>query len=250
MTILVAILIGAVVGLLLGFLGGGGAIMVVPALVYIMQTDAHAAKGVALIIVGINAAIGGILALRDKRADGMTAAVFGSAGMVTAYLGAVVAKDIPDNYLLIAFSVLLLVIAFFMYRGTTKTAPATTTPQQRPLWQVAAVGSLVGLVTGILGVGGGFIIVPALVLLVSLPMRTAVGTSLLIITMNSAASLLGLRDSSFDWQLVAALLGGAIPAMLVANRYGGLVDQTKLRRGFAVFVTLVAVFMLVDNALH
>lgn len=250
MTLIAPMLIGAVVGLLLGFLGGGGAIMIVPALVYIMQTDAHAAKAVALIIVGVNAAVGGSLALRDKRADGSTAILFGSAGMVTAYLGARLAKGIPDEWLLVAFSVLLLVIAFYMYRGTTKTNAAENVPSVRPRWQVVVVGGLVGLVTGILGVGGGFIIVPALVLLVNMPMRTAVGTSLLIIMMNSGASLLGLLDSTFDWGLIAALLGGAIPAMLVANRYGGIVDQQKLRRGFAMFVTAVAVFMLADNLLR
>ena len=244
------LLIGAAVGLLLGLLGGGGAILIVPALVYLIHTDAHAAKVVALMIVGINAAIGGALAWRDKRADIVTALLFGSSGMVLAFLGARVAKQIPDDYLLVAFSLLLLVIAVSMYRSTTQQTPAAGDSPPRPRWHVVVVGAGVGLVTGILGVGGGFIIVPALVLLVNMPMRRAVGTSLLIIMLNSAASLLGLLGEQFDWSLIASLSLGAIPAMLIANRYGGMVNQHILRRGFAVFVTLVACGMLAEILLR
>jgi len=249
MTLVAPIIIGAIVGLLLGFLGGGGAIMIVPAMVYILHGDEHVALATALIIVAVNAAIGGALALKDGRADGSTALLFGASGMLTAYGGALVSKHIPGQYLLIAFSLLLLTIAFFMYRGTLNTA-AEPVVQARPRWHIVVVGALVGLVTGILGVGGGFVIVPAMVLLVGMPMRRAVGTSLLVITINSLSSLMGHLDTAFDWMLIALLLTGAIPAMAVANRFGGAIDQRKLRRGFAIFVTLVAVLMLTESLLR
>lgn len=248
MSIAAPILIGCVVGLLLGFLGGGGAIMIVPAMVYILHADEHVALATALIIVAVNAAIGGVLAWRDRRADMPTALLFGASGMMTAYGGALISKHIPGSYLIVAFSILLLVIALMMYRGTMGTATESV-PVIRPRWHIIVVGAVVGLVTGILGVGGGFVIVPAMVLLVGMPMRKAVGTSLLVITINSAASLLGHLDTAFDWTLIALLLGGAIPAMTVANRFGGAIDQIKLRRGFAIFVTCVACFMLVETVL-
>jgi hypothetical protein len=141
-----------------------------------------------------------------------------------------------------------LVIALLMYRGTMGTATEPV-PVPRPRWQIIVVGAIVGLVTGILGVGGGFVIVPAMVLLVGMPMRRAVGTSLLVITINSGASLLGHLDTAFDWTLIGLLLSGAIPAMTVANRFGGAIDQQKLRRGFAIFVTCVACFMLAETML-
>jgi uncharacterized membrane protein YfcA len=249
MTFIVPIFIGAIVGLLLGFLGGGGAIMIVPAMVYVLHADEHVALATALIIVAVNAAIGGGLAWKDGRADVSTAFVFGASGMLTAYGGALVSKQIPGQYLLVAFSLLLLTIAFFMYRGTMRTADDPVT-LARPRWQIVVVGALVGLVTGILGVGGGFVIVPAMVLLVGMPMRRAVGTSLLVITINSLSSLMGHLDTAFDWMLIVLLLAGAIPAMAIANKFGGAIDQHKLRRGFAIFVTLVALLMLYESLLR
>jgi len=249
MMTIVTLFIGAIVGLLLGFLGGGGAIMIVPAMVYILHADEHVALATALIIVAVNAAIGGTLAWKDGRADLTTALLFGASGMLTAYGGAIVSRQIPGQYLLVAFSLLLLTIAFFMYRGTLK-SPGEATVVTRPRWQIIVVGACVGLVTGILGVGGGFVIVPAMVLLVGMPMRRAVGTSLLVITINSVSSLMGHRDTPFDWQLIGLLLGGAIPAMTIANRFGGAINQIKLRRGFALFVTVVACFMLAETLLQ
>ncbi len=248
MSIAAPILIGCIVGLLLGLLGGGGAILIVPAMVYVLHADEHVALATALIIVAVNAAIGGGLAWRDGRADMRTALLFGGSGMVTAYGGALISKHIPGTYLLVAFSCLLLVIAVVMFRGTMGSA-AERTAVIRPRWHIVGIGALVGLVTGILGVGGGFVIVPSMVLLVGMPMRKAVGTSLLVITINSVSSLLGHLETAFDWTLIASLLGGAIPAMTLANRYGGAIDQLKLRRGFAIFVTCVSLFMLAETLL-
>lgn len=239
-----AAIIGAIVGLLLGILGGGGAVLIVPSMVYLLHVDEHVALATALIIVGTNALLGGFMAWREGRTQFTTALIFGASGMVTAYIGARISRLIPGDVLLIAFSVLLLVIASLMFRGNDALKETTT---QRPLWHIVAVGALVGLITGTLGVGGGFLIVPAMVLLVGLPMRQAVGTSLIVIAINSAASLLGHLDTAFDWSLIAFLLAGALPSIAVSGTIAKRIPATQLRRSFAIFITIVALLMLGEN---
>lgn len=248
MHIFIELIIGALVGTLLGLLGGGGAVLIVPSMVYILHIDEHVALATALVIVGLNALIGGTLAWRQGRTEVRIALIFGLSGMVTAYVGARISKLIPGDILLVAFSVLLLVIASFMFRRTASdNAPPAPT---RPRWHIVAVGAGVGLITGTLGVGGGFLIVPAMVLLVGMPMRQAVGTSLVVITINSAASLLGHLDTPFDWGLIAVLLAGAIPCVALSGRLGAYVPADKLRSAFALFITCVAVAMLAENIYH
>ena len=246
-TFAVAALIGAFVGMSLGLLGGGGAVLIVPSMVYLLNVDEHVALATALIIVGINALVGGLLAWHDGRTQIKTSLLFGASGMLTAYIGATLSRHIDGRILLTVFSIMLLIIAVLMYRGN-KNLTQSDTP--RPLWLIIAVGAGVGLITGTLGVGGGFVIVPSLVLLVGLPMRIAVGTSLLIIAMNSSASLLGHLDTAFDWSLIAALLIGALPAMAVSGPISKKINQDKLRQYFAIFITVVALFMLGENMLH
>lgn len=241
---LLAVIIGAVVGLLLGILGGGGAVLIVPSMVYLLHVDEHVALATALVIVGTNALLGGFMAWREKRTDIATALIFGASGMATAYLGARLSRNIPGDMLLIAFSILLLIIATLMYRGNSNLQQAETA---RPRWHIIGVGAIVGLVTGTLGVGGGFLIVPAMVLLVGMPMRQAVGTSLIVIAINSAASLLGHLDTPFDWSLIALLLLGALPSIALSGSIAKRISQEQLRRGFAIFITIIAVLMLAEN---
>lgn len=246
-TFVIAAFIGAFVGLSLGLLGGGGAVLIVPSMVYLLGVDEHVALATALIIVGINALFGGVIAWRDGRTQIQTALLFGASGMMTAYVGALLSKNIDGRILLTVFSVMLLIIAMLMYRGNKNLKQSEA---RQPLWLIIAVGAGVGLITGTLGVGGGFVIVPALVLLVGLPMRTAVGTSLLVIAMNSSASLLGHLDTAFDWGLIVSLLVGALPAMVASGPLGKKIDQDKLRQSFAIFISVVALFMLGENILH
>lgn len=246
-TFVVAVLIGAFVGLSLGLLGGGGAVLIVPSMVYLLGVDEHTALATALIIVGINALTGGVIAWRDGRTQIKTALLFGASGMTTAYVGALMSRNIDGRILLTVFSSMLLIISFLMYRGNKH---LTQSDAPRPLWIIIVVGAGVGLITGTLGVGGGFVIVPSLVLLVGLPMRMAVGTSLLVIAMNSSASLLGHLETPFDWALIASLLAGALPAMVASGPIGKTIDQDKLRQSFAIFIAVVAVFMLGENILH
>jgi uncharacterized membrane protein YfcA len=141
---------------------------------------------------------------------------------------------------------MLLVIARVMYQGNN--TPQQVATQARPLWHVLLIGASVGLVTGILGVGGGFLIVPAMVLLVGLPMSEAVGTSLIVIAINSGASMLGHLDTPLDWSLIMWLLVGAVPSILISARISPHISPKRLRYAFAIFVSVVAVIMLVENA--
>jgi uncharacterized membrane protein YfcA len=140
---------------------------------------------------------------------------------------------------------MLLVIARVMYQGNNN--PQHTTIQVRPIWHVFLIGASVGLVTGILGVGGGFLIVPAMVLLVGLPMAEAVGTSLIVIAINSTASMLGHLDTVLDWTLIMWLLVGAVPSIIISGRLSPHIPQHRLRHAFAIFVSVVAVVMLAEN---
>ena len=245
MAIIGAVVIGTIVGLLLGLIGGGGAVLIVPSMVYILHIDAHVALATALVIVGVNALIGGIFAWRAGRTHIRTALPFGLAGVMTAYLGARISRLIPGDILLIAFSCMLLIIARVMYQGNN--TPQQVATQARPLWHVLLIGASVGLVTGILGVGGGFLIVPAMVLLVGLPMTEAVGTSLIVIAINSAASMLGHLDTPLDWTLIMWLLVGAVPSIIISGRLSPHIPQNRLRHAFAIFVSVVAVVMLAEN---
>lgn len=245
MVIFVAMLIGIIVGLLLGLLGGGGAVLIVPSMVYILHVDPHVAFATALVIVGVNALVGGVIAWRAGRTRTQTALLFGCAGIVTAYLGARISRLIPGDVLLIAFSCMLLVIARVMYQGNATPQPVVT--HTRPQWHILLIGASVGLVTGVLGVGGGFLIVPAMVLLVGLPMSEAVGTSLLVIAINSGASMLGHLDTPLDWTLIGWLLVGAIPGIVISGRISPLISPKHLRHSFAVFVSIVAIIILSEN---
>jgi uncharacterized membrane protein YfcA len=140
---------------------------------------------------------------------------------------------------------MLLVIARVMYQGNT--TPQHVATQARPLWHVLLIGAIVGLVTGILGVGGGFLIVPAMVLLVGMSMSEAVGTSLIVIAINSGASMLGHLDTPLDWTLIMWLLVGAIPSILISSRISPHISPSRLRHAFAIFVSVVAVVMLAEN---
>ena len=257
-TVTLAISLGVLIGLALGALGGGGSILTVPALVYLLGEDPHAAIGSSLVIVGLNALVGAWLHMRDGHVKLKTALLFGASGIVAAYLGGRLSQLLPSPVLLTLFALLMIVVAALMLRGT-KEAPngadgrgsVEETSGQVPdfKWpRVLAGGLAVGFLTGFLGVGGGFLIVPALVLLLSMDMRDAVSSSLIVIAINSGAGLLGhLSDSSLNWTLIAPLAAGGFVGLLVGTRVASKLPARMLRQGFAVFVILLGVTLLIIN---
>jgi hypothetical protein len=243
---MLAILLGGAIGLSLGMLGGGGSILTVPALVYVLGQDPHAAVGASLIIVGLNAATGAWMHRRAGHVRLRAAALFGGVGLAAAFIGARLSKLAPAALLLVLFALLMIVVAAFMLRGGVAQSGAD---EAAPIWWKILLGGLgVGFLTGFLGVGGGFLIVPALVLILGMNMRDAVGSSLVVIALNSAAGVLGhLGDAAVSWAIIGALLAGGLPGLLLGTRLAQRLPVAQLRQGFAVFVILLGATLLAVN---
>lgn len=245
--LLLDLALGFGIGGSLGLLGGGGSILTVPALVYLIGQTPQVAVTTSLLIVGLNSALGAFFHRVQGTLNWHVALLFGGAGMVVSYLAAGLSKQFSPSLLLVAFAALMLGIgALLILRNHADEAVADDfTPS---FWKIIGGGMLVGLLTGILGVGGGFLIVPALVMLVGLTFHQAVGTSLVVIAMNSAAGLLGhLNGSSFDVNLILVFVLAGLAGTFAGSRLARRLDTSKLRRAFAVFVVVLALFLLYDN---
>ena len=239
------LLLGFAIGLSLGLLGGGGSILMVPALVYLLGQTPQTAVTTSLAVVGANSLMGANFHRTQGTLNWRVALVFGWVGMLTAFLASGFSKLISPTVLLIAFAVLMLVIGSFLL---IRKDQQETTATEKPLWVTLLSGAVVGTLTGVLGVGGGFLIVPALVVLVGLPMQVAVGTSLVIITMNSIAGLLGhIHDNSIQPLMILVFVVAGLAGTFVGSRLAKHLPAKKLQTVFAWFVILLAVFLLVDN---
>jgi uncharacterized membrane protein YfcA/rhodanese-related sulfurtransferase len=245
-------LLGAVaIGLVLGLLGSGGSILTVPVLVYLAGQPDKVAIAESLAIVGAIAAVGAVPYARQKLVDWHSVLYFGVPGIVGTYGGAALSELIPGAVQLALFAVVMILAAGLMFRGKKGLESAGDTPHKRQaLWKIGIEGLLVGLLTGLVGVGGGFLIVPALVLLGGLSMRLAVGTSLLIIAAKSAAGFVKYTDvladagQHVDWQLIGIFAAIGIVGSFVGNALSQRVPQAKLKQGFAVFLVIMGGFIL------
>lgn len=242
---LIQIALGFAIGLSLGLLGGGGSILTVPALVYVVGYPPAAAITASLAIVGTNS-LSGVLAHRKQGTlNWRVALTFGGAGMITAYASARISHNLPPDVLLIAFAGLMLVVGAMML---LRRGRADAAREPRGLGVTLVTGAGVGALTGLLGVGGGFLIVPALVMLVGLPMHAAVGTSLLVIAMNSLSGLLGhIGGPALDWPVIALFAVAGIVGTFTGVRLGRRIHPHRLRQVFAVFVIILACYLLYDN---
>jgi hypothetical protein len=247
MTMAVVLVLSVGVGVALGMLGGGGSILTVPLLVYVAGLDAKEAIATSLFVVGVTSAVGALSHARAGRVRWRTGLLFGAAGMAGAYAGGRVAEYLPGSLLLVAFGLMMLATAVAMLRG--RRAPEGTVHTELPLLHVGLHGVVVGVVTGLVGAGGGFLVVPALVLLGGLPMGAAVGTSLVVIAMKSAAGLAGyLHSVQIDWGLALAVTAAAVLGSVLGGRLVGRVDPDVLRRAFGWFVVVMGVFVLGTQA--
>jgi hypothetical protein len=248
-----SLILGGVIGTLLGLLGGGGSILAVPALVYILHLDVHAAIPISLIVIGAASAVGVIPKLRAHQVQWRLAAVFGVAGIPATFVGTALGERLPQRAVLLGFAVVMVVAAVRMLADHADTGTACTVGDSGINWRRCAprsipAGLVVGLLTGLFGVGGGFLIIPALVLLLGVEMPIAVGTSLVVIVVNSTAGFLAhLTDASIDWTITAAFVGAAMVTSLAAGHFGTGVDTTRLQRWFACLVLAVAAFVAIET---
>jgi uncharacterized membrane protein YfcA len=238
----IALLLSLLIGVALGLLGGGGSILTTPILIYALGVETKPAIATSLLVVGITSLAAVIQHARAGNVVWRTGLSFGAAGMVGAYTAGFAAAWIPDRVLLGLFAVMMLVTSAAMFRGRPEST-ATTGP--RPLGKIVLEGLFVGAVTGLVGAGGGFLVVPALVILGGLPMQKAVGTSLLVVTLKSFAGFAGhATHVEIDYELAALVSGAAVAGSLVGTALTGHIPATTLRKAFAVFVLIMGGFVL------
>lgn len=238
------------IGLLLGMLGGGGSVLLVPLLLYVLKLEPKAALASSQLILAATSLVAMGVHARAGRVVFPTGAVFGLAGMVGAYLGGRTAHYLPGKLLLFGFVALMAISAIQMLRKRKRTETAATGAPAGIPWRGAAVGLPTGFVAGLLGAGGGFLIVPALLFFGRLPIEKAVGTSLLVIMLQSLAGALGyMQHATVELPVVASLSG----AMAASSIVGGLLSQrlpaARLRQLFAGLLLAVACFMLIRSVL-
>jgi len=239
-----ALLLAFPIGVSLGLLGGGGSILTVPVLVYVAGLDPRLAIPASLVSVGTTSLVAAIAHARRKTVDWRRAFAFGGVGLGGAFLGARVGRGFSGRTQLVLFSLLMIVAGVLMLHGRREGAAPR---EARPLL-VAPLGAGVGFLTGLLGVGGGFMIVPALVLAAGLAMPVAVGTSLVVIAINSAAGFAGhLGSQEVAYGYAAAFTAVCVVGALVGERLGRNVPAATLRKWFGAFVTVLGLALLVKN---
>ena len=248
MHLVIGLLLSGVIGLSLGLIGGGGSIITVPVLVYVIGVEPHDAVGMSLAVVSGTSLVASLLHHRRMILDVRMGLIFGGSGVVGAIAGSPLTVLLTPAALLLVFAALMLVIAVLMLRR--KAAAPFPTSERKPvdLWKSLLAGFGVGVLTGFLGVGGGFLIVPALMMFGGLGMKEAIGTSLFVIFLNCVAGLIGhAAQNNFDWGLTTLITSLAIAGAGVGTFLSHRVAPHKLQRGFAVVVLLVAVFLVTKN---
>ncbi len=244
----VAFVLAGLVGLSLGLLGGGGSILTVPILVYALGFEAKPAIAMSLAIVGVTSLVGALGHWRAGNVRPKTAMLFGLGTMAGAFVGARLASLLSGAIQLAILAVVMLGAAGSMFRGEIRDGHAVE-PNARPaLLALLTVALTVGALTGLVGIGGGFLIVPALVLLARVPMKQAVGTSLVVIALNSAAGFAGYLDRvAVPWDFIAAFTAVAIGGIAAGTALVRFAAPAQLRQAFAVFLVCVGLYTLYQN---
>lgn len=245
MTIFLGLMLGVTVGSVLGLIGAGGAILAVPGLVAALGLSATAATTSSTMIVGSAALAGALRRRKTGTVNVKVGLTFAAIGVIGTFLGTLLLRFIPENILLVLFALLMFSSAFAMCCREVKESKST-----KPNWfavVVAATG--VGILTGLLGIGGGFLIVPALILFLKVPTKVAAGTSLVAITANSVLAL-ALRFEFWN-QIpileIVVLTAAAISASLIMSPLATKLPAKSLQRIFAAIITLVAIYLIATN---
>ena len=237
---LAAIILSGAVGVSLGALGGGGSILMVPIPVYVAALPAHQAIPISLVVVGATSMIGAGAHYWRGNIRLKAALLFGASGIVGSYLGSYLTHLFSDRLLLGGFAALMVVVGLAMLRQR----PAPEGKTRCSVGPCLLIGFIVGGLTGFLGVGGGFLIVPALIMFATLPAQQAVGTSLAVITLSAFAGLWGqLQNTSVDWLLAAQFAGPAIMGMFGGFAAADKVPGGKLQKAFSWFIILLGLLI-------
>lgn len=253
---LIGFSLAALIGLSLGLLGGGGSILTVPILVYVLGFGAKESIAMGLAVVGVTSLFGAMGHWRKGNLQLRAAVIFGAMAMAGTYAGARLSVLVSGAAQLLLFAAVMLVAAFFMFRNGRKEAALAARhesahalePRKAPFPMMVAAALGVGGLTGLVGVGGGFLIVPALVLLAGLPMKQAVGTSLLVIALNSFVGFAGyLGHVTVPWMYLGLFTAIAVAGILAGTWASHFVSQAALKRAFSAFLVLMGLFILFKN---
>jgi uncharacterized membrane protein YfcA len=252
-----------VIGLALGMVGGGGSILTVPVLVYLLKVEPFLATTYSLFIVGVTSFAGGMRAYSKKLVDFKTVTEFGIPSILSVFITRhFILPAIPNHlfsignflvskniFLMVIFAVLMLAASISMIRNHNKDDEIIEEKERHEKTTLLALmGLLIGVITGLLGAGGGFLIIPALVLLVKLPMKTAVGTSLLIIAINSVFGFLfSFKQFEYDWTLLILFTLIAIVGILIGNKLSDKLPSEILKKGFGWFVLVMGIYIIIKE---
>ncbi len=256
----------ALIGISLGLIGGGGSILTVPVLVYLLSVEPVLATAYSLFIVGISSLIGGINYARKGLVDFKTGIVFTIPAFIAVYLTRLfLVPALPDNWfnigdiavtkdvgILLLFAFLMIFASYSMIRGKKKPEVEEVTEDVKPHFNIPMIileGTVVGVLTGLVGAGGGFLIIPALVLFAKLPMKMAVGTSLLIIAAKSLIGFIGdiQADQPIDWTFLLIFSSISVIGIFAGSYLSTFIEGAKLKKGFGWFVLVMGTFMIVKE---
>lgn len=250
---MIPVILGALlVGASLGLMGSGGSILTVPILTFVLGQQEKVAIASSLAIVGGICLVAGIPYLVRRQVDLRSVLFFGLPGMAGAYLGAILSKHVSGLVQLLVFACVMLLAGWMMLRG--KDLAKVRDVARRQAWKIALDGLAVGALTGFVGVGGGFLIVPALVLLGGLPMHRAVGTSIFIIALKSASGFAGYlevlreRGLALDWHVIGVFVLTGSLGSFAGNHVGTRLPQQALRKAFAYFLLVMGVYVIWHSA--
>jgi uncharacterized membrane protein YfcA len=246
------------IGIALGLIGGGGSILTVPVLVYLFGVEAISATSYSLFVVGLTAAIGSVNYFREGLVNIKTAIIFGIPSIIAvfltrAYLVPAIPKEVfsVGNFmvtksilLMLLFAVLMIAASYSMIKKPTKVAEVEG-DQSFNYPVILIEGAVVGVLTGLVGAGGGFLIIPALVILSKLPMKEAVGTSLVIIAAKSLIGFMGEgSDTTIDWTLLFKVSGFAVAGIFIGTQLSKKIDGAKLKPAFGWFVLVMGCYII------
>ncbi len=245
----VGYVLAALVGMTLGMMGGGGSILTVPIFVYVLGYDPKLAIAMSLPVIGITSLVGAVGHWKAGNVNLKTAITFGVIAMLGAFGGARLARLLAGSVQLSLLAVVMLAAAVTMFRSAARKSPETNAPadvaRAMNVGLLVPVALAVGTLTGLVGIGGGFLVVPALVLLARMPMSHAVGTSLLVIAMNSAAGFAGyIGHVQVPWIFMIGFTAVSVCGILAGTYLVRFVSQAALKRSFAVFLVVMGCFIL------
>jgi uncharacterized membrane protein YfcA len=239
--------VGMAIGAVLGLIGAGGAVVAVPAFIYLFGFSALEATTASLAVVAVSAATGAIPRFRLKQVRLRQALLFWGLGIIGTFAGSRLATVIPEAVVVAGFAVVMLGAALAMWRKSS--APEPTGEARTARWLLPVVAIAIGLLTGLFGVGGGFLIVPALVLVFGFPFGIATGTSLVVVALNSLTALMFKFDTwgQIPWHVPALVIVGGLIGSVAASTFNTGVPQRLLERAFAILLVLLAAWMALET---